>query len=72
VGEATLLLDPDGPAANRTSTTQRWGAGLEAAVLMARADLLLLAVLLGLPSASYQIFDGLPLSSWPEFVGLAS
>ena len=38
---------------------------------MVRVDLLLLAILLGLPSANYQIFDGLPLSSWPEFVGLA-
>ena len=38
---------------------------------MARVDLLLLAVLLGLPSVNYQLFDGLPLSSWPEFVVLA-
>ena len=38
---------------------------------MARAAPLLLAVVLALPSASFQVFDGLPLSTGPEFVGLA-
>jgi hypothetical protein len=35
---------------------------------MARAGLLLLALLLVLPSANYQVFDGLPLSRAPEFL----
>lgn len=37
---------------------------------MATASLLLLALLLVLPSANYQGFDGLPLSSGPEFLVL--
>ncbi len=38
---------------------------------MGRAGFLLLALLLVLPSANYQLFDGLPLSRPPEFLGLA-
>lgn len=38
--------------------------------VMTGAGLLLLAVLLGLPSANYQIFDGLPQSTWLELVAL--
>jgi hypothetical protein len=37
---------------------------------MARAGLLLLVLLLVLPSANYQVFDGLPLSRAPEFLAL--
>lgn len=42
-----------------------------APALMARAGPFLLALLLLAPSANYQVFDGLPLSRGPEFVGLA-
>ncbi len=38
---------------------------------MARSGLSLLVLLLLVPSANYQVFDGLPLSRGPEFVGLA-
>jgi hypothetical protein len=38
---------------------------------MARAGPLLFALLLLVPSANYQVFDGLPLSRGAEFVGLA-
>ena len=37
---------------------------------MGRTGLLLLVALLGLPSADYQLFDGLPLSAWPELLAL--
>jgi hypothetical protein len=38
--------------------------------LMGGAGLLLLVALLGLPSANYQLFDGLPLSAGPELLAL--
>jgi hypothetical protein len=40
-------------------------------MLMARAGPVLLVLLLLVPSANYQVFDGLPLSRVPEFVALA-
>ena len=46
------------------------GMGSEPWPLMERAALPLLVALLGLPSADYQLFDGLPLSAWPELVAL--
>jgi hypothetical protein len=37
---------------------------------MARGGVFLVALLLLVPSANYHYFDGLPLSGWPELLGL--